>query len=397
MANVLNKPVYKNGQVVGYFSGDDVNFDQYAASLGASSTSPLPSAPAPSIPQTPTTPQPAAPAAPAPAAPPAPPPPPPSPTLNLPGITSTGGDLTSFANALSEATNLAKQKRNAAFLGNTMTPFQGTLAASDFGSILSNLNRASDTMGTDLMNRAMTAATPTFSTMQVGNDTYQVQMDQNGRMVAATKLFSAPPPQGAYTEVSAGATLFDPTTNQAVYTAPTASQQNTYTQAGAQPGTTQQIQNLPTSANAFPSIALEPGATGIEVSKLQKALGVAQTGVYDEATKQAVLALQNRLGVDNSTGPGYYGPRTMAALGVTRSTPSSSGSTATKVTWSNTQQNSLIGAGLSPNEIPRLFNLINQHGLQYVLDNSNLPPPVQTAIKAIYGIKQETTSSNPFR
>src|SRR3990167_1268217 len=59
-----------------------------------------------------------------------------------------------FANALDDAVNRARQKRNESSLG-MMAPFKGTVAASDFNSILSNLNRASDSPSQDLTNRAL--------------------------------------------------------------------------------------------------------------------------------------------------------------------------------------------------------------------------------------------------
>lgn len=58
-------------------------------------------------------------------------------------------NLVSFADALATATDIAKKKRNELNLG-IMTPYKGTLAASDFTSMLSNMNRASSSYGQDL-------------------------------------------------------------------------------------------------------------------------------------------------------------------------------------------------------------------------------------------------------
>src|SRR3990167_474344 len=74
----------------------------------------------------------------------------------------------------------------------------------------------------------------------------------------------------------------------------------------------------------YPTTNLQPGATGAEVKKLQDYL-VSQGymtqeqvdtgyGTYGPRTTAAVKALQEKLGVDNSTGPGYWGPRTLAAV-----------------------------------------------------------------------------------
>lgn len=337
----------------------------------------------------------------------------PTPASFVAPTNSTSSSLVDFANALDAATNMAKQKRNAASLG-MMTPLQSTVAASDFNSILGRLNAASDNTAQNLTNRAMTAATPTYQTQTIGNDifqikygadgsyqgatkigttgsqdkfglqtigdtTYQVQYDGTGKIVAATPLYTAP---AKTVEVNPGNALYDPTSGKVVYQNPTTATQNTNST-----GTTGTTGTLATTG--WPSAALQPGSTGVEVSKLQKALGIAQTGIYDDATTKAVLALQQKLGVDNSTGPGYYGPRTMAALGVKSgtSTSGSGSSTGVKNTWSSTQKNSLIGAGLPSAQIDPLFQAVNQHGLQYVLDNSDLTEPQKTALKAIYGIK----------
>lgn len=69
---------------------------------------------------------------------------------------------------------------------------------------------------------------------------------------------------------------------------------------------------------------LQPGSTGSEVKKLQDYLvsnkymtqGQVNTGygIYGNKTRAAVTALQKKLKVDNSTGAGYYGPKTITAL-----------------------------------------------------------------------------------
>lgn len=74
-----------------------------------------------------------------------------------------------------------------------------------------------------------------------------------------------------------------------------------------------------------PQIALQPGSTNTAaVKQLQDWLVAngymtqAQVntgyGTYGPQTTQAVLQVQQKLGVDNSTGPGYWGPRTLAAV-----------------------------------------------------------------------------------
>lgn len=58
--------------------------------------------------------------------------------------------LLAFADSVNQAVNLARKKRNESSVG-IMAPFQGTVAASDFSSILGNVNKASDTTTKDLI------------------------------------------------------------------------------------------------------------------------------------------------------------------------------------------------------------------------------------------------------
>jgi len=109
-----------------------------------------------------------------------------------------GGSLLDFANAVDAATNMAKQKRNAGNL-EMMMPQQGTLMASDFNGILSNLNRASDSTASNLTNRAIEAATPQYQTTQIGNEMYQIQYDASGRYMGAQKIATVPKDGGGYT------------------------------------------------------------------------------------------------------------------------------------------------------------------------------------------------------
>src|ERR1044072_2991924 len=53
----------------------------------------------------------------------------------------SGGNLVEFSRSLDEAVNLAKQNRNKTSL-DLMAPYRGTVAASDFSSILGGLNQA---------------------------------------------------------------------------------------------------------------------------------------------------------------------------------------------------------------------------------------------------------------
>ena len=81
-----------------------------------------------------------------------------------------------------------------------------------------------------------------------------------------------------------------------------------------------------------PTTNLQPGMTGTEVKKLQDYL-VSQGfmtqaqvdtgyGIYGPRTTAAVQALQESLGVDNSSGPGYWGPKTIQAVSTPTQTTS---------------------------------------------------------------------------
>ena len=77
-------------------------------------------------------------------------------------------------------------------------------------------------------------------------------------------------------------------------------------------------------SSAFPTQALQPGTKGDQVLALQKYL-VSQglltqaqmdtgPGIYGPQTTAAVAALQANLGVDNSGGVGFFGPKTLEKL-----------------------------------------------------------------------------------
>ena len=72
------------------------------------------------------------------------------------------------------------------------------------------------------------------------------------------------------------------------------------------------------------SALVTSGSTGSQVSAVQRALGVLQTGVYDSATRRAVRAFQLRNGLIVD---GIVGPQTRAALGLGGVSQASSAST----------------------------------------------------------------------
>ncbi|MEK7180139.1 MAG: peptidoglycan-binding domain-containing protein [Patescibacteria group bacterium] len=125
--------------------------------------------------------------------------------------------------------------------------------------------------------------------------------------------------------------------------------------------------NVPTSQTiedgirnlGIPTSNLQPGMRGAEVKKLQDYL-VSQGlmtqaqvntgyGIYGPQTTAAVKDLQSKLGVDNSTGAGYFGPRTIKSLssGGIITSDSSRGETPLGITpfTSNTTHADSIAAG----------------------------------------------------
>lgn len=69
----------------------------------------------------------------------------------------------------------------------------------------------------------------------------------------------------------------------------------------------------------YPNTNLQPGQTSPQVKQLQEfliqqgfSIPAGPTGFYGNQTKAAVTAWQQKNGVDNSSGPGYWGPRSIA-------------------------------------------------------------------------------------
>lgn len=81
---------------------------------------------------------------------------------------SNQSPLLSFASSLDAAVNLARKGRNKSSL-DLMAPYRGTVAASDFNSILGNMNAASDKTSSDLIKRATETQTPDIITATSDN------------------------------------------------------------------------------------------------------------------------------------------------------------------------------------------------------------------------------------
>ena len=94
---------------------------------------------------------------------------------SLPTQQAPQGNLQGFMNALSAAQSMAKQQRTASF-GGLMQPHQGVAPASDFNSILGNLNRAGDSFSTDVRNNALDAYQSDIDRQQEQFDAQQAEL-----------------------------------------------------------------------------------------------------------------------------------------------------------------------------------------------------------------------------
>lgn len=139
-----------------------------------------------------------------------------------------------------------------------------------------------------------------------------------GRITDAASFFSNPAPSGSSSSVinNTQNTLATPQDIQTQMKNPAWNSGTTPIQG--------QTGALQSQLGGFPTSALQPGMNGDEVKKLQNYLvskGLMTQdqvntgyGTYGPQTTAAVAALQKQLGVDNSSGPGYFGPKTLGAL-----------------------------------------------------------------------------------
>lgn len=102
-------------------------------------------------------------------------------------------NLLTFKETLSKITNLAKEKRNALSL-EFMAPFSGIAPASDFNSILSNLNRASDTFSQDITKDIFKGQETKYELRNVGDDLMEFELDASGKVKSSRVVASEPKP-----------------------------------------------------------------------------------------------------------------------------------------------------------------------------------------------------------
>lgn len=112
------------------------------------------------------------------------------PTQTLPDTGQPSNNLLTFRDTLSKVTDLARNKRNASFLKFAM-PFRGTVSASDFSSILGNLNRASEKFTSNVLERSIPEKREnTFTQRFVGNDLIEFELDPQGKVIGQETITS---------------------------------------------------------------------------------------------------------------------------------------------------------------------------------------------------------------
>lgn len=104
----------------------------------------------------------------------------------LPEGGSKPSGLLSFATGLEEAVSLAKAHRNKASF-DIMKPYRGTVAASDFNSILGNMNQASDSFSSNLTKKATELDTPEIITSTSDNGDVHGIDKRTGQVVWTAK------------------------------------------------------------------------------------------------------------------------------------------------------------------------------------------------------------------
>ena len=115
----------------------------------------------------------------------------------------------------------------------------------------------------------------------------------------------------------------------------------------------------------YPNVNLQPGQRGPEVEKLQNFLmsqGLLTKeqiktgpGIYGPQTKQAVTYWQEINGVDNTSGPGYWGPQSIGAASGDISQPTSATSNQPQ-TPAQPATPSIFAGGLAPDDPSNQFN-----------------------------------------
>lgn len=221
---------------------------------------------------------------------------------------------------------------------------------------------------------------------------------------------------------------------------PTSSPVTTPTQAVSQPATQEtvtpstQVAGVSASTQITPPTAnLQPGQSGAEVAQLQQWLisqgydipaissGSTQPGFFGDQTRAALVKWQTDKGVDVGGNPGFYGPKTMAAIQGTQiaqntqnsANPSSSvqtpstGSTGASGTFTTPNGTVVDGSGnvvtpasasgsasgsntATSTVLPSMDNTQYDEQFKKLLANPNLTSDQRKAIEAIF----QATSTN---
>lgn len=152
----------------------------------------------------------------------------------------------------------------------------------------------------------------------------------------------------------------------------------------------------------FPTTALEPGSTNTAAVKQLQDFLVSQGfmtqaqvntgyGTYGPQTTASVLAYQKAQGVDYSSGPGYWGPKSIAAA--TAKTSSSSASAGGSSSANNSSApSSAVGQTFTSSSQPNVKWTLNADGT-YNYDDGIHPPAIITAAGVPSDVKAQASSS----
>lgn len=163
---------------------------------------------------------------------------------------------------------------------------------------------------------------------------------------------------------------------------------------------------ISTSSVTPPSVNLQPGQSGSDVAQLQQWLisqgydipaissGSTQPGFFGDQTRAALIKWQTDHNVDTQGNPGFYGPITQAAIGITGA------STSTQNTQSTPAPNSAVstpsmattGASTATPASPQQAVLTPEQQSQYFASQSSSPTPLSPAQ---WLAQQGTTQTTP--
>lgn len=264
---------------------------------------------------------------------------------------------------------------------------------------------------------------PNNSYLKINGVAYQV--NSGGILVPASAATTFPQDYANAPDISTFAPGYVAPTQPTTQTStPAASTQATSGVSTQTPSTAGAAAGAATSNTvAPPTSALQTGNTGPAVKQLQDWL-VSQGymtqdqvntgyGTYGPQTTAAVAALQQKLGVDNSSGPGDFGPKTLAAVRAMASGQSSTGMSSSGITTAptasaDTSQTSQNGtattqtpdkyAGLDPvaKQVQMFTDAYNALGLNTIKDQYDSYTKQQADLTNQMNDEIANTTNNPW-